>query len=254
MSDTNAEPGGDEAVRSLEDLGGALAAEGVSDLVSDAPVYEPVIDEQGRSYATGKRKDAIARVWVKPGSGKIVIRSATKRADKGLDEYFGRPVLQLKVRQPLQLTDRETQFDIFATVSGGGLSGQAGAIRHGISVALTRYEPGPAPRAQEGRLPNARRPRRRAQEVRSGQGAQELPVLEALTRGFRPLRPSGREAEPSASRQCCKKGRLARPGPRRTSRAIPRGRLSSAPAPRLRPVLPPAPRPRRVSAPAPPRL
>ena len=146
MSDTTvAETGGDDAVRSLEDLGGALAAEGAGDLVSDAPTYEPVIDEHGRSYATGKRKDAIARVWVKPGSGKIVIRSATKRADKALDEYFGRPVLQLKVRQPLQLTDRETQFDIFATVSGGGLSGQAGAIRHGISVALTRYEPGLRP-------------------------------------------------------------------------------------------------------------
>lgn len=142
MTDTTVADQSEDAVRSLEDLGGALAAEGATDLVSDAPVYEPVIDEHGRSYATGKRKDAIARVWVKPGSGKIVIRSAVQRKDKTLEEYFGRPVLQLKVRQPLQIADRETQFDIYATVSGGGLSGQAGAIRHGVSVAMTRYEPG----------------------------------------------------------------------------------------------------------------
>ena len=130
-----------EAVRSLEDLAGALG-DGALDMPSDAPVYEPRIDELGRSYATGKRKDAVARVWVKPGSGKITIRSAVKRQDKTLEEYFGRPVLQLKVRQPLQLTDRETQFDVFATVSGGGLSGQAGALRHGVSLAISRYEPG----------------------------------------------------------------------------------------------------------------
>ncbi|MCZ2328207.1 30S ribosomal protein S9 [Bartonella sp. F02] len=100
-----------------------------------APVHVQKLDSQGRAYATGKRKDAVARVWVKPGSGKIIINN------KEFDKYFARPVLRMILRQPIVIAKRDTQFDIVATVSGGGLSGQAGAVRHGISKALTYYEP-----------------------------------------------------------------------------------------------------------------
>ena len=100
-----------------------------------APVHVQKLDGQGRAYATGKRKDAIARVWVKPGSGKITIN------DKEFTAYFARPVLQMILQQPIVATSRDGQFDIVATVTGGGLSGQAGAVRHGISKALTYYEP-----------------------------------------------------------------------------------------------------------------
>ncbi|WP_455474785.1 30S ribosomal protein S9 [Bartonella sp. B30(2025)] len=93
------------------------------------------IDSQGRAYATGKRKDAVARVWIKPGSGKITVNN------KDFDKYFARPVLKMILRQPIVATQRETQFDITATVAGGGLSGQAGAVRHGISKALAYFEP-----------------------------------------------------------------------------------------------------------------
>lgn len=93
------------------------------------------LDEHGRAYATGKRKNAIARVWVKPGSGKIIVN------DKELSQYFARPVLRMVIHQPLNVTQRSGQFDIMCTVVGGGLSGQAGAVRHGISKALTFYEP-----------------------------------------------------------------------------------------------------------------
>ena len=95
-----------------------------------------IICRTGRAYATGKRKDAIARVWVKPGSGRILVN------DKEFVQYFARPVLQMILRQPIVATNRDGQFDIVATVVGGGLSGQAGAVRHGISKALTYYEPG----------------------------------------------------------------------------------------------------------------
>ncbi len=101
-----------------------------------APVHVQKLDKSGRAYATGKRKDAIARVWVKPGTGKIIIN------DKEYAAYFARPVLQMVLRQPIVATNRDGQFDIIATVTGGGLSGQAGAVRHGISKALTYYEPG----------------------------------------------------------------------------------------------------------------
>lgn len=100
-----------------------------------APVYEQKLDAQGRAYATGKRKDAVARVWVTPGSGRILVNN------KDFGEYFARPVLQMIVQQPLAAANRTGQYDIRATVSGGGLSGQAGALRHGLSQALTRYEP-----------------------------------------------------------------------------------------------------------------
>ena len=106
-------------------------------LTSDSPIIrEPKIDAQGRAYATGKRKNAIARVWIKPGSGKITVNGRDQEV------YFARPVLRMMIAQPLVVTDRLTQFDVIVTVEGSGLSGQAGAIRHGLSKALTYYEPG----------------------------------------------------------------------------------------------------------------
>ncbi len=123
-------------LNSLEELGGAVegAAEAAT-VENTAPVYEQKLDAQGRAYATGKRKDAIARVWVKPGSGKISVNG------KDFNEYFARPVLQMVMQQPIVAAARDGQYDIVATVKGGGLSGQAGAVRHGISKALTHYEP-----------------------------------------------------------------------------------------------------------------
>ena len=100
-----------------------------------APVYVQKLDAQGRAYATGKRKDAVARVWVMPGTGRILVNN------KEFGDYFARPVLQMIVQQPLAAANRTGQYDVRATVSGGGLSGQAGALRHGLSQALTRYEP-----------------------------------------------------------------------------------------------------------------
>lgn len=154
-------------INSLEELGSAMGTaaaaapeageENAAITASpDAPVYERKVDDQNRAYATGKRKDAIARVWLTPGTGKITIIGAVKNRDvqkknrkenakakksRDYTEYFARPVLQMVVKQPLISADRDTQFDIVATVSGGGLSGQAGALRHGISKALTYFEP-----------------------------------------------------------------------------------------------------------------
>ena len=105
---------------------------------------EPKIDEHGRAYATGKRKNAIARVWIKPGSGQISVNGRT------LEVYFSRPALQMIINQPFAMADRNVQFDVFCTVTGGGLSGQAGAVRHGISKALTLYEPGLRPVLKSG--------------------------------------------------------------------------------------------------------
>ena len=103
--------------------------------VQDAPVHVQKLDKFGRAYATGKRKDAVARVWVRPGTGKITVN------DREVEVYFARPVLRLMINQPFQIAGREGQYDVVCTVSGGGLSGQAGALRHGISRALTFYEP-----------------------------------------------------------------------------------------------------------------
>ena len=100
-----------------------------------AVLREQQLDKQGRAYATGRRKDAVARVWLKPGSGKIVINGREQEV------YFARPTLRLIINQVFDVTDRRGQYDVEATVKGGGLSGQAGAVRHGISTALTRYEP-----------------------------------------------------------------------------------------------------------------
>jgi small subunit ribosomal protein S9 len=121
-----------ETVNSLEDLANTAA---VGAVPSDAPVYEQKLDAQGRAYATGKRKNAIARVWIKPGNGKITVNG------KEFNQFFARPVLQMILQQPIVAASRTDQYDVVATVSGGGLSGQAGAVRHGISQALTRFEP-----------------------------------------------------------------------------------------------------------------
>ena len=103
---------------------------------ADEPeLREPEIDQYGRAYATGRRKDAVARVWIKPGSGRVTVNG------KDQEEYFARPVLRMVLNQPFLVADRNNQYDVMATVSGGGLSGQAGAVRHGISQALSRYEP-----------------------------------------------------------------------------------------------------------------
>jgi small subunit ribosomal protein S9 len=102
----------------------------------EAVVREQQIDAQGRAYATGKRKNAIARVWIKPGKGQITINGRDQEV------YFARPVLRMMIAQPLQVADRLGQFDVDVTVVGSGLSGQAGAVRHGLSKALTYYEPG----------------------------------------------------------------------------------------------------------------
>ena len=105
----------------------------------EAAPREPVIDQYGRSYATGKRKNAVARVWIKPGKGQITINGRDQEI------YFARPVLRMMIAQPLQIADRLGQFDVVVTVKGSGLSGQAGAVRHGIAKALTYYEPGLRP-------------------------------------------------------------------------------------------------------------
>jgi small subunit ribosomal protein S9 len=103
--------------------------------VSTQPKREPKRDAYGRSYATGRRKESTARVWIKPGKGEIIVN------DKKVVQYFARPVLRMLLTQPFLVADRYNQFDVYCTVSGGGLSGQAGAVRHGISRALTYYEP-----------------------------------------------------------------------------------------------------------------
>ena len=101
----------------------------------DAPKYEKKVDKQGRAYATGKRKNAVARVWIKPGGGTVTVN------ERPIDIYFARPVLRMLIQQPLVSANRQGQYDVICTVSGGGLSGQAGAVRHGLSKALTNFEP-----------------------------------------------------------------------------------------------------------------
>ena len=123
-----------ETIQSLEGLGENIEGIEQEDVPTEI-LREPQRDEFGRSYATGKRKDAVARVWIKPGSGRMIING------KEITEYFARPVLQMILRQPFQVANAENQFDVMATVRGGGLSGQAGAVKHGISKALQIYEP-----------------------------------------------------------------------------------------------------------------
>jgi small subunit ribosomal protein S9 len=118
-----------ETMQSLDQLSSLKPA------APEAPKYVQKLDTQGRAYATGKRKDAVARVWIKPGSGRFTIN------DRTAEVYFARPVLRMMIQQPLVVANRATQYDIICTVSGGGLSGQAGAVRHGLSKALTYFEP-----------------------------------------------------------------------------------------------------------------
>ncbi|HET6524262.1 30S ribosomal protein S9 [Sphingopyxis sp.] len=124
----------EQTMTDLKDLGGAVEGT-VAAPVSTAPLREKIVDKQGRAYATGRRKDAVARVWVKPGTGKITINGRDQEV------YFARPTLRLVINQPFGLTERVGQYDVVATVKGGGLSGQAGAVLHGIAQALTRFEP-----------------------------------------------------------------------------------------------------------------
>jgi small subunit ribosomal protein S9 len=121
-----------ETVKSLADL---KELAGVPAAAAEAPKREPKRDALGRAYATGRRKDAVARVWVKPGKGRIEVNG------KPAEQYFARPVLRMLIAQPFLVTDRYNQFDVYCTVSGGGLSGQAGALRHGLSRALVNYDP-----------------------------------------------------------------------------------------------------------------
>src|SRR5579859_7342807 len=118
-----------ESMQSLDQLAQLKPA------APEAPKYVKKVDKQGRAYATGKRKDAVARVWVKPGAGKIIVNT------REFEVYFARPVLRMLIQQPLVAANRNGQYDVICTVSGGGLSGQAGAVRHGLSKALIRHEP-----------------------------------------------------------------------------------------------------------------
>ena len=118
-------------LNSLAELGGTA----IAPAQAAAPVHVQKLDKQGRAYATGRRKDAVARVWLKPGNGTITVNGRDQTV------YFARPTLRLVINQPFDVSDRKGQYDVVATVKGGGLSGQAGAVKHGIAQALTRYEP-----------------------------------------------------------------------------------------------------------------
>jgi small subunit ribosomal protein S9 len=118
-----------ESMQSLDQLASLKPA------APEAPKYVKKVDKQGRAYATGKRKDAVARVWIKPGAGKVLVNA------REVEIYFARPVLRMMIQQPLVAAARNGQYDVICTVAGGGLSGQAGAVRHGISKALTNFEP-----------------------------------------------------------------------------------------------------------------
>ena len=130
-----------QTLTDLKDLGQGT---GVEPETVAAELPEPKRDAQGRSYATGKRKDAVARVWIKPGSGRVTVNGRDQEV------YFARPVLRMLIQQPFLVTERLNQFDVDCSVTGGGLSGQAGAVRHGISRALVLYEPGLRPILKRG--------------------------------------------------------------------------------------------------------
>ena len=119
-----------ETIQSLDQLATLKPA-----AAPETPRYVQKLDKQGRAYATGKRKDAVARVWIKPGAGKVIVNT------REVEVYFARPVLRMMIQQPLVAASRAGQYDVICTVAGGGLSGQAGAVRHGISKALTYFEP-----------------------------------------------------------------------------------------------------------------
>ena len=119
-----------DTIQTLEDLSTLKPAAAPA-----PPKYVQKLDKQGRAYATGKRKNAVARVWLKPGGGSVTVN------ERPVETFFARPVLRMLIQQPLVAANRQSQYDVTCTVSGGGLSGQAGAVRHGISKALTNYEP-----------------------------------------------------------------------------------------------------------------
>ena len=123
------------AVAGSDEQAEAYLSGQIEEPVQRAPLREQEIDAQGRAYATGRRKDAVARVWLKPGSGKITVNGRDQ------DVYFARPTLRLVINQVFGVTERQGQYDVICTVKGGGLSGQAGAVKHGISQAITKYEP-----------------------------------------------------------------------------------------------------------------
>ena len=118
-----------ETIQSLDQL------QALKPAAPEAPRYIQKLDRNGRAYATGKRKNAVARVWIKPGTGKITVN------ERAIEAFFARPVLRMMISQPLMASNRNGQYDVICSVSGGGLSGQAGAVRHGLSKALMRYEP-----------------------------------------------------------------------------------------------------------------
>jgi small subunit ribosomal protein S9 len=128
-----------ETIQTLEELSTLKPA-----AAPQRPKYVQKLDKQGRAYATGKRKNAVARVWIKLGAGKIVINT------RSIETYFARPVLRMLIQQPLVTANRQGQYDVVCTVSGGGLSGQAGAVRHGLSKALLRHEPDLRPALKRG--------------------------------------------------------------------------------------------------------
>ena len=132
---TGAAPAAPPADTPEGDTSEETAAAPAQPAAPEAPLREQQLDKQGRAYATGRRKDAVARVWLKPGSGQIIVNGRDQTV------YFARPTLRLVINQPFDVAERRDQYDVIATVKGGGLSGQAGAVKHGIAQALTRYEP-----------------------------------------------------------------------------------------------------------------
>ena len=157
-----------ETMQSLDSLAALKPA------APEAPKYVKKVDKQGRAYATGKRKNAVARVWIKPGAGKIEVNT------RPVEVFFARPVLRMLIQQPLVATNRNGQYDVICTVSGGGLSGQAGAVRHGLSKALTYFEPDLRGVLKRGGF--LTRDPRVVERKKYGtrQGAPLVPVLQAL--------------------------------------------------------------------------
>ena len=130
--------------QTLSDLGAAMGMAVAANATAPAAPAKPKVDAKGRAYATGRRKNAVARVWIKRGTGKVTVNG------KVIEAYFARPVLRMLVQQPMIAVNRNTQMDVECTVVGGGLSGQAGAVRHGISRALTHFEPDLRPALKKG--------------------------------------------------------------------------------------------------------
>ena len=146
--DSGTDSGGGEQLSDLDKAAATLASllpTGAAEAAEDtSKADEPKLDAKGRAYATGKRKDAVARVWIRPGAGRVMVNG------RDAETYFARATLRMVMNQPFEAADRRDQFDVMATVSGGGLSGQAGAVRHGISKALVNFEPGLRPVLKKG--------------------------------------------------------------------------------------------------------